>query len=617
MKRAQDALEPASSGSRRGVGAAFQAACKLLQVLAAVSFAVLVLLGARPARAQLATSFYNVTGIETRRLPNAVQIVIRTDGAVIFGGDLSEWVDFSDNNFRPRATTQFRLRLLHARTRIPAFNSIGAYPLDSAQVTLGRGDLTIPFVAFEASGQPEPRLDILLRFFVPIKIHQFQIQRFGGQPREILFGRSLDPLDVAVRLGDDRRSIVVTAITDRLDPNGAERIRRVQPSEQKTRLVVTSATAPASATANLSIDALHAPLAEVLARLSQASGVPLIARASVEAERVNLRLSAPLEAVLQLLARGLGLVVLKREPNLGGGFEIGRDESLELRRIPLQNLSPERARLLLPDWLLPFLRADVENNALVAAASPAVLDKIERDLQVLDVRRARVRVQAEIYEVSLRDADLLAFSLAFGQRGLAPTDKVPNPNYIPPAFEFDGSGVAVLRLQDGGRGQKSSWRASLDALRSRGRVRLRARPFVTVLSGEQGRLFLGQSRFIPVLRSRGGQQDLQALNVPIGYSLDARPRVSSAQPTPDEPPAIRLDIAPRASTVDAIESGTGLPTIGIREVTTSMLLRAGDALLVAGLDVDNETSTRSRRTPARSRDGEKTHLLVIVTAQLV
>jgi hypothetical protein len=38
------------------------------------------------ARAQLATSFYNVTGVETKVLPNAVRVTIRTDGTAYFGG---------------------------------------------------------------------------------------------------------------------------------------------------------------------------------------------------------------------------------------------------------------------------------------------------------------------------------------------------------------------------------------------------------------------------------------------------------------------------------------------------------------------------------------------------
>jgi type II secretory pathway component GspD/PulD (secretin) len=316
------------------------------------------------------------------------------------------------------------------------------------------------------------------------------------------------------------------------------------------------------------------------------------------------------------LAHGLGLIVSPRAPLAGGGFEVGREESPESRRIALRNLSPERARLLLPDWLLPFMRADVENNALIASASPFVLDKIERDLQVLDRRRPSVRVQAEVYEVSRRDADSIALNLAFGQRGLPPAPGAPNPSYVPPAFELDGRGVAVVRLDKRREGEGPSWRLALEALRTKGRANLRARPFVTVLSGETGTLFLGQSRFIPVLRSNGGQQDLQALNVPIGYSLRATPRVSVDESKSQEPTPISLSLSPRASTVDEVESGTGLPTLGIREVSTSARLNAGDALLIAGLDVDNLFSTRGRALSQRSA-GEKTTLLVVVTAQVV
>ena len=45
---------------------------------------------AAPPGRSFASLFYNVTGIETVHLPNAVRITIRTDGAVQFGGDLAQ-----------------------------------------------------------------------------------------------------------------------------------------------------------------------------------------------------------------------------------------------------------------------------------------------------------------------------------------------------------------------------------------------------------------------------------------------------------------------------------------------------------------------------------------------
>jgi hypothetical protein len=46
-------------------------------------------------------------------------------------------------------------------------------------------------------------------------------------------------------------------------------------------------------------------------------------------------------------------------------------------------------------------------------------------------------------------------------------------------------------------------------------------------------------------------------------------------------------------------------------------LRAGDALLVAGLDVDNESRLKNRRGVSRRGESEKTRLLVIVTATVI
>jgi hypothetical protein len=579
---------------------------------------LLLLAGAGPCCAQLATSFYTVTGIETRRLPNAVQIVIRTDGSVIFGGDLSEWVETSDDRFEAKRTSQIRLRLLRARASIPAFNTIGAYPVDAAAVSLGRDTLSNPYFPYDQDNQPEPRVDITLRFYVPILVQRFQVGRFSWGTQEVVFGSSLDPLDCEVRMGDDRRSIVVTVITDRVDAGGEARLKRIKPDEQKTRLKVEGGPT------QIEIDALHASLPDLLSRLGEVTRVPVSVRPSLNDDRATLRLSAPLPRVMQVLGAGLGLSVRERGASEGGGYEIGTEPNVT-ERLPLRHISPERARLLLPDWLLPFLRVDVENNSLFASASAAVVDKLKRDLATLDRPRAQVRVQAEVYEVSRRDDEILAYSLAFGQQGAAPSTSDPappgTPAYVPPAVEA-GGGTVVVRLPGrgaSGEGALSSWRVRIEALRTRGRARLVARPFIVVASGAVGTLFLGQTRFVPVLRLRNGQQDLQALRVPVGYSIEARPRVFSvgdgALGTSIE--EINLDVTPRVSTVDDIERGTGLPTLGIREVSSSLRLRSGDALLVAGLNVDNTTRRRDRRSGERRADAEDTRLIVLITAALV
>lgn len=565
-------------------------------VLAASFLLFIWLLSPVPARAQLATSFYNITGIQTRVLPNAVQLTIRTDGAIQFGGDLSEFVSIEASRFQPRQVTSFRLRLLRARAQLPAFVDIGAYPVDAAIVTLGTDEMERPFFGPGRARQDEPRVDIRVRFFVPVTVRRFTVDRRAAQSSEgegdvgINFGGALGPRDVRVEMGSDRRSVLITVISDRVDSGHAARLRRSPSETHKHRLSV----APTAA-GRWRIEALHTPLAQILDAVARAANLPLVVRADAAEAEVSLHLpSATPEEFLRAVAIGYGLVVSPRSPEEGGGFAVGRGGPPTItERLPLKHLAPERARLLFPDFLLPFLHADEENNALIASGSPHLMERLRADLARLDQPRAQVRVEASIWEFSSTEAATLA---------LQATRTVGNES-----VSLDtGAGALSLRVE---KNQKRGFAATVDALAAAGRARLLARPFVIVASGESGTLFLGQRRYVTVLQQRRGRQVVQALPLSIGYSLSVLPTVGADDD-------VTLEFTPRISTVDDIEEKTGLPTLGIREVDSVVRVRPDDAIIVAGLDSDQEFHTR-RRLPARRNSRARTALIVLVTVRKV
>jgi hypothetical protein len=518
---------------------------------------LLLLYTSSAARAQLATSFYTVTGIEKRVLPNAVQIVIRTDGTVVFGGNLDDWIDIDDNRFDPRRISSLRIRLLRARANLPAFVDIGTYPVEGALITPGRDEFPRGFFPWNNYWPPDPRLDIELRFYVPVLIRRFVVDRSGGQSSDnvnengINFGRYLAPLEASVELGADRRSIVITVITDRADTTGGERMRRVKPETQKHQLEVTALDAPPGVSQEdrlnrrLRLHVLHTPLVEVLSAVSQASGVALTVREAAAELDVSLALpNTTVRELLQALENAYGLFVAPRPASEGSGFLVGRGgPASETQRLPLKYLTPNNARLLFPDFLLPLMRVDPEHNALVVSGPPVLINRIRRDLETLDKPREQVRVEAQVFEISNSDDLNFALSASYAGRNSG--------------YGFDArTAQLTFNVQEN---EGATFRAALEALVVRGRARLSARPFSVVLSGEQSTLFLGQTRYVTVLRSRGGQQEAQALQLQIGYALNVTPTVGASG-------EVLLNVAPRVSTVDAVESGSGLPTLGIREV---------------------------------------------------
>ncbi len=541
-----------------------------------------------PAHAQLATSYLTITGIKVKRLPNAVQVRIETDGSPRFGTDLTDIVDFSQG-FAPKPTQSFRIRVVGAISRLPAYVPLDAYPFDAAVISPGRTEFERPYFTNGAFRQPEPRVDIEFRFAVPIIAQQFSA---NIDDDGINFGRYTDPLEYNVQPSRDGRAIVITVIPDRADLGGAARLNRSPAADRTTQLDIT-----ANADNTLRVLALHAPLRELLGKASETSGVPFLAREDV----------ATLDVSLFLPHATLGelLDALQTSYNLGGLVEngalvLGRgDEFLEARSLPLYNLAPDAARILFPDFLLPFLRPDRERNALVATGSPAILERISADLKTLDAPRAQFEIEAQVWEFSSQSELNNALTL---------TRSVGRDSQT---LDF-GTGTASVRVE---RGQTDQLAFTLQALAQRGRGRLRGAPRVTVLAGETGSIFLGQTRYVLVLQQRGREQVSQALPLQIGTRLNVTARGSL---NPDDP--IALDVAPSFSTVDALESGTSLPTLGIREVSSNLRVGPDQSVIIAGLDSAIDADVRGRAFgvfPSRRASIEQQQLLVVVKARRV
>ena len=558
------------------------------------------LLTGRPASAQLANGFYNVTAIEQRVLPNAVQITIRTDGAVRYGVDRAELRGPSGR----MAVSAFRIRLYNARARLPAFTDLGAYPVDSAVVGLGTDTLQSPTEDESSqSGTVRPRVDVQLRFYVPIIV-----RNFGNNPDFLPY---LAPREATITTGLDRSSIVITVTGDRVDARHAGGIRRSPPAAQAHRLTLQPLPGGAVGTpggAHMHISALHTPLAALLQAVSAAQNLPLVVQAGAAEADVSLVLpDATLLELLDALRVGYGLVAAPRSLEEGGGLTFGRGDSANVTTIlHLRSLAPDQARLLLPDFLLPSMRVDLANNALVVSSTPEVAAKMARDLALLDLPRPQVRVEVSAWEFTSGADARYALSLS---RTLGRESE---------SLDTDTGQITVLSQA----GQTRRFQAAVSALAVRSRARLAARPFLLVASGARGSFFLGQTRYVTVLQQQGGfgQQVPSALAIQIGYSLSVRPTVGADND-------ITLDLDPRVSTVDAIERGTGLPTVGIREAKSVVRIRAGDMIVLGGLDSDLQEQTEQglgafARIPllrdlfrSHRRSQAHTSLILLVTAR--
>ena len=541
-----------------------------------------------PARAQLATSYLAITGIKVQRLPNAVRVRIETDGLPRYGTELNDFIDFSQG-FSPKPTRSLRLRIVGAISRLPTYVPLDAYPLDGAFISPGRSDFEHPYFTNGANSQLDPRVDIELRFATPVVAQQFSVNVGDGG---IQFGQYADPLEFSLEPSNDGRAIVLTVIPDRSDLSAVQRLDRSPVKNRQSQLEVSK-----NSDGTLRVLALHAPLRALLERASVQSGVPFLAREDVATLDVSLFLPrATLPELLDSLQTAYNLGGLIQN----GALVLGRgDEFLQARTLPLFNLAPDAARLLFPDFLLPFLRPDRQENALVATGSPAILARIGADLKKLDAPRAQFEIEAQIWELSSqRDLNYaLQFTRSVGRDSQS--------------VDF-GAGTASVRVEGGQTDQIS---ANLQLLAQRGRGRLKSAPRVTVVAGARGSIFLGQTRYVLVLQQRGREQVSQALPLQIGTQLNVTARGSL---DPADP--IALEVSPSVSTVDALENGTSLPTLGIRDVSANVRVGSDQSVIIAGLDSAIDDQTRGTAIgvfPSRRDSREQQKLLVVVKARRV
>ncbi|PQV63159.1 type II and III secretion system protein [Abditibacterium utsteinense] len=540
---------------------------------------------AGPARAQLAQNFINVTAIKVKQLPNATQIRIETDGSAQFGGDFRDFVNL-DAGFSPKTTQSLRIRIVRARSKLPAFVPLDAYPVDSAAISLGTEAFSNPYFPGGAGADSDPRVQVELRFAAPVIIRQFR----PAPNNAVNFSDFLGPLDVQVEASSDRRAIVVTILLDRADALATQRLDRSPRALRHSNLVVAR-----RKNGRLRIEALHTSLRDVLDGMARVSGAKFLAREEVAGLDISLVLpDASTAQVLDALRNGYGIGFREEE----GATIFGKsDEFFEARAFPLQNLSPDAARLLFPDFLLPFLRANRENNSLLVSQTAPISAKIGADLAKLDATRAQFDVQVEAWELaSTRDVNQ-TISLV---RSIGADSQT---------IDF-GAGTTSIRVETG---QQNRLAARLNLLSQRGLATLVAAPRVTAVSGARGNLFLGQTRYIKILQNQFGGQSAQALALQIGTTLGVTPRGD------DENGEVLLDIAPRVSSVDEIEASTGLPTLGIREVNATVRLKAGDALLLAGLDFHSDARTvrKTLGVPSKNIVREMRALLVVVKVKRV
>jgi len=163
----------------------------------------------------------------------------------------------------------------------------------------------------------------------------------------------------------------------------------------------------------------------------------------------------------------------------------------------------------------------------------------------------------------------------------------------------------------------------IDWLASNGTAKILSEPVITVLSGHTASMLSGGEFAVPTIVGIGGAQGQQTTFRGFGTSLFVTPTVTDKD-------LIRMTIVPEFSSVNQANSVNGIPGVDARRVQTTIELREGQTIAIAGL-IAHQMNTEVTRIPwladlpyigprlfaAKRSTMEETELLILVTPQLV
>jgi type III secretion protein C len=235
---------------------------------------------------------------------------------------------------------------------------------------------------------------------------------------------------------------------------------------------------------------------------------------------------------------------------------------------------------------LPVVQADARINAVLIRDLPARLQQYDSLISALDVRPGMIEIEARIIEVSNDEAERIGIDWAANrtknnttqsiQYG-SPNAALPTPS---PSNYFPSAGVLTTVAASA----TLSFLARIQVLVQHGKAKISASPKVLTLNNLEARMDNVDQFFVRV----SGTYAAELFNVSTGVNLHVTPLIV----TEGTRQRIRLDVRIEdgrltEQTVDQI------PVVRKSEINTQAFIDDGEALLIAGYAVDEQTSTRA------------------------
>ena len=410
----------------------------------------------------------------------------------------------------------------------------------------------------------------------------------------------------------------------------------------------------------VSIHAEDTHLPSILAILAEESGYNIVTGPNVQSKnKLTIHLDeVPIDQAINLVIRAAGLSyeIVGNSILVANQSKINEDVGVSPAVIPLQYANAEEVALLLED-ITEKISIDATGNKLLVTASPKKIAEVEKIVEEIDVPSIQIMLEARLIEVALNETEELGIDwerLASTTLILAETGEPQNiteslvtgsylPGYVPEVVEgADGAGSFVFEQITGtatgaipdqmaftrsggvnsfGR-QLTAFDVTLDMLLKDNKANILTNSQIVTVNGHEAEIQMVD--VIPYLASNGGfgNSNFQVLKETVGIKLKILPYVNTDG-------YITTQITPEVSSIQSW-TAQGYPWTKKRESTTTVRVRDGETIVIAGLITTESINTDTKvpllwRIPFIGKkwfthtemQDKKTDLIIQVTPSIV
>jgi len=324
----------------------------------------------------------------------------------------------------------------------------------------------------------------------------------------------------------------------------------------------------------LSLYCVNADAHEVFARIGVATHTPIMVNDTVS-DRItaNLVNVSPTDAIARIAAAyGLSHAEINGVTMISEGIPNGPASYLasEIATVPTLYVPVGRVKSLMPTFLQNHIKTNIEQNAVVLSAPSDVIAKFRSDIKQLDIPAEQIMIEVFMVELTNATLDDLGVQMDWSSGGTNITSDSAGGG-------LNYHGVTWL---------PTSFAASLTALASESRAKIRARPRIATVSGQEARVFIGLTRYLSKTVRRLGPQEGgggEQTFIDAGVTLQIQPFSGTGD-------IIIVDINEvEISTLSAPDPVTKLPNKTSRRASTEVRVADGQTIVLGGL---NQTDSR-------------------------